>query len=124
MALVSFSNFRTSLRYAVTGLRYVYQQERNFRIHLALAGVAIALAIGLRISASHWLFVITSIVSVLALEIVNTVFEKLLDLFHPRVHHYAAIVKDLMAAAVLVASVSAVIVGVVIFIPRLINLIS
>lgn len=117
-------SFRHSLRFALNGLRFIYRDERNFRIHAAFAVSAVALSILLRISTVQWLFVLTAIASVLALEIVNTVFEKVVDLFQPRVHHYAGVIKDLMAAAVLIASFSALLVGSIIFIPLIISRLS
>lgn len=110
-------SLRRSVRYAIAGLRYVYVHERNFRIHVVIALIALIMAITLQASAVQWLFIITAVASVFALEIVNTVFEKVVDMFHPRVHEYAGIIKDLMAAAVVVASLSALIVGASIFIP-------
>ncbi|MBI4089931.1 MAG: diacylglycerol kinase family protein [Candidatus Kerfeldbacteria bacterium] len=109
--------FRRSLTFALKGLRYVYLHERNFRIHVWLAVAAVGLAALLRASATQWLFVTTAIASVLALEVINTVFEKMIDLIHPRVHHYAGTIKDLVAAAVLVASLSALIVGALVYVP-------
>lgn len=117
-------SLRRSLRYAAGGLQYVYLHERNFRIHVVIALIALIMAITLGASAIQWLFIITAIASVLALEIVNTVFEKVVDMFHPRVHHYAGIIKDLMAAAVVVASLSALIVGAAIFIPLILSRLS
>ncbi len=114
-------SFRRSLRFAFRGIRYVYRHERNFRIHTGFTVAALALATALGISSTQWLFVITAIVSVLALEIVNTMFERVVDMFQPRVHEYAGAVKDLMAAVVLLASGSALIVGIIIFLPLLIS---
>lgn len=109
--------FRRSLTFALKGLHYVYVHERNFRIQFGLAVIAVSVAFLLEASVTQWLFVITAIASVLALEVVNTVFEKVIDLIHPRVHHYAGTIKDLVAAAVLVASLSALTVGALVFIP-------
>ncbi len=116
--------YTTTFRHALEGLRYSFLHERNFRIHTVFAAVALVLAWALHISATQWLFIITAIASVIALEIVNTVFERVVDMFQPRVHHYAGIVKDLMAAAVLVAALSAILVGALIFIPLLITRLS
>lgn len=113
--------FFRSVRHALRGIRYTYEHERNFRIHSAISIVVIVLGISLGMSTVQWLFVITAIASVLALEVVNTVFEKVVDMFQPRVHEYAATIKDLMAAAVLIASVAAAVVGAFIFIPLLIS---
>lgn len=121
MSLVTPNNLPSSFRFAFRGVRQVYQQERNFRIHTVLGGCALILAVLLEASATQWLFIITAIASVLILEVVNTTFEHLLDMIHPRVHEYAAAIKDLMAAAVLLASISAVVVGVIIFIPLILT---
>ncbi|MBI4092960.1 MAG: diacylglycerol kinase family protein [Candidatus Kerfeldbacteria bacterium] len=120
MSLVSPTNFLSSLRFAIQGVRHVFKHERNFRIHTIFALFALFLAVLLRISITQWLFVITAIASVLVLEIVNSIFERLLDLVQPRAHHYVAAIKDLMAAAVVVASISALAVGLIIFLPLII----
>jgi len=116
--------YTTTFRHAVDGLRHCFRHERNFRIHTVFAALALILAWVLRISSTQWLFIITAIASVFALELVNTVFERVVDMFQPRVHHYAGIIKDLMAAAVLVAALSAIVVGSLIFIPLLITRLS
>lgn len=121
MALVTPTNFQSSLRFALRGVGYVILHERNFRIHTVFAVLAVALSVVLRISALQWLFVITAITSVIALEIVNTMFEVIVDLLQPRIHHYAGLIKDLMAATVLIASLSALIVGAIIFIPLILH---
>ena len=54
---------------------------------------------------------------VLILELVNTIFEKIVDILKPRIHHYVEVIKDIMATAVLMASVGAAIVGIIIFYP-------
>jgi len=113
--------FTTTIRHATHGLSYGFRHERNFRIHTVFAAIALFLSWTLDISSTQWLFIITAIASVFALEIVNTVFERVADMFQPRVHHYAGIIKDLMAAAVLVAAFSAFLVGALIFIPLLIT---
>jgi diacylglycerol kinase len=121
MSLVHTHNFGRSLRNAIRGLAYIYQTERNFQIHLVFAVLAILLSVALSISVIQWLFILTAIASVLTLEIVNTVFEKLIDLFQPRIHHYAGIIKDLMAATVLVATCAALLIGALIFIPSFLS---
>jgi len=54
---------------------------------------------------------------VLIMELINTVFERVVDILKPRIHPYARVIKDLMAATVLITSIVAVIVGVIIFYP-------
>ena len=56
---------------------------------------------------------------VLVLELINTIMEKIVDILKPRIHHYVEIIKDMMAAAVLIASIGALVVGLLIFWPYL-----
>lgn len=58
---------------------------------------------------------------VLVLELINTIMEKIVDILKPRIHHYVEIIKDMMAAAVLIASLGALAVGLLIFLPYLIK---
>ena len=55
------------------------------------------------------------------MELINTIFEKVVDVLRPRIHHYAEVIKDIMAAAVLVSSIGAVIIGVLIFLPYIVG---
>ena len=71
----------------------------------------------LRVSLWQAIILILVIASVLVLELINTIFEKMVDILRPRIHYYAEVIKDVMAAAVLVTSIAAVIVGILIFAP-------
>jgi diacylglycerol kinase len=73
-----------------------------------------------RVSRVEAAVLILVISSVLVLELLNTVLEKFIDVLKPRVHYFVEIMKDLMAAAVLVASIAAFAIGLVIFLPHLI----
>ena len=115
------SNFFSSLRYAIRGFAYVFKTERNFRIHVAVAIPVIILMILFRLRTWEYVFLAFTIVSVLILEIINTVFERVTDVLKPRVHPYAEIMKDMMAAAVLIASVGAIIVGILILGPYIVD---
>ena len=57
------------------------------------------------------------IFAVLAVELINTILERVVDILKPRVHPYAQLIKDVMAAAVLIASIGAVVIGTIIFYP-------
>lgn len=114
--------FIRSFRHALRGLRFAWRVETNFRIQLLVAIAAILLALVLRISTLEFLFVLLLVVLVLVLELLNTFFEKLIDLVNPRVHEYVRQLKDVLAGAVLVASVGSFIAGVLIFGPHLVRL--
>lgn len=108
-----------SVRHATFGMLSVYRTERNFRIQSAAALFANTLALVLPLSTGERLLILVVSVSVLVLELVNTAVERLLDLLKPRLNEYAGEVKDVMAGAVLIASVSSVIVGTCIFWPHM-----
>jgi len=69
------------------------------------------------------IILILIIMFVLIFELINTVVERVVDILKPRVHPYAKLVKDLMAAAVLISSIMAVVIGLIIFLPYVRNLI-
>lgn len=93
--------------------------EHSFRIH-ALVAMAVVIAIlFLKLDRASAAILILLVSSILSLELVNTVVERFVDMLEPRVHPYVGIIKDLMAAAVLITSVAAVIIGLVIFWPYL-----
>lgn len=111
-----------SFRYAFQGLADLLRSQPNARIHLAVA-VAVAMAgFFFRISHMEWIAVVICIALVLALEAVNTALEYLTDLVSPDFHPLAGKVKDASAAAVLVAAAGALVVGIIIFLPKILIL--
>ncbi|MBU4332230.1 diacylglycerol kinase family protein [Patescibacteria group bacterium] len=108
-------NLYKSFKHAFLGLFQVLREEQSFRIQISLAIVVIILAFYFRITAWEKIALLMVIVGVLVLELVNTIFERLSDVFKPRIHDYIKQVKDIMAAAVLIASGGALVVGVLIF---------
>ncbi len=111
-----------SFSYAFKGLKYVLSSERNARLHLLLAVLALVASIALRIGLEEWLFVVISISLVFFAEIANTAIEKTLDLISQENNQMVKLIKDMMAAGVLVTAFGAVVVAVIIFVPRLILL--
>lgn len=120
--MVHLHKLRDSFKYAWKGVRVVFRDEQNFRIQLALALLVLILAFVLALP--PWKFIVLLLVSgfVLVLELVNSIFERLLDAFRPRVHQYIEEMKDIMAAAVLIASIGAVVIGTILFWPQVANL--
>ena len=113
----SFRKLFKSFRYATRGLKYVLKNEQNFQIEI-LGGIFVVILMYLfptRSLEKIALFIV--IFAVLVMELINTIFERVVDMLKPRVHPYAQLVKDVMAAAVLLSSVGAVIVGIIIFWP-------
>lgn len=111
-----------SFRYAFKGIKYAAVTQLNFRLHLAATILAVFLGWNFNIPVNQWLWVLLCIALVLAAELFNTAIEMLTDLASPGYHEKAAIAKDTAAAAVTVTAVFALIVGLIIFLPRIIAL--
>jgi diacylglycerol kinase len=111
-----------SFVYASRGFLLLWHTQPNFRIHIAASLCAVAFGLLFRIPAAEWLILVITITIVLTVEGVNTAIEKMVDLCQPDRHPLARDVKDLSAAAVLLASTGALIVGVILFGPRFVRL--
>jgi diacylglycerol kinase len=111
-----------SFAYAFRGLKIVMTGQKNFRIHISVACIVILAGLYERLTESEWCIIIVTIFLVLALEVVNTALEKLVDFISPGFHEQAAIIKDISAAAVLLAATGAVIIGLIIFLPRILQI--
>ncbi len=109
--------FRKSLSHAVGGLSYALRYEKNFQNEVAASVIVFAAMIYYKISASEMIVLFLVIMGVLVMELLNTVVERIADILKPSVHPYIRVIKDLMAASVLVSSLLAVIIGLIIFIP-------
>jgi diacylglycerol kinase (ATP) len=124
--MVKYSKFSilarvNSFRYAFRGLGFMFQTEQNSWIHLFVTIVVIAFGIWFHISATEWCFASLAIGLVFMAEMVNTAFEKLLDLVHPEEHPMVGKIKDLAAGTVLATAVIAIAVGLIIFLPKIID---
>ncbi len=117
--MISPIRLAKSFRYAWNGLRVTWREEQNFRLH-GIAGVLVIIAgFWLHVEALEWIALIIVSGLVLLAEMSNTIFERIVDVLKPRIHPFAEVVKDMMAASVVLAVGVAVAVGVIIFVPRL-----
>jgi diacylglycerol kinase (ATP) len=110
-----------SFRFAFEGLRAAIARGRNFRIQIAAGLMACILGVILRLSSSEWLDLVIIIALVLILELVNTSIEALVDLVSPEIREKAKLAKDAAAAAVLVTSIGSIIIGILLFLPKLLQ---
>jgi diacylglycerol kinase len=106
-----------SFRYAGRGFWYVVKSEQNIRLHLMASLVVFVLMVYFQVSLWQAVILVLVMTLVLTLELINTIFEKMVDVLQPRIHYYVEVIKDVMAAAVLVSSIGAVIIGILIFAP-------
>ncbi len=103
-------------------MRSILAQEQNFRIQVSLSLLVIIAMIGFGVRLSEAVVLILVIMFVLILEILNTVVEYFIDLLQPRLHHYSKVIKDMMAAAVLISAIGALVIGSLIFYPYVVEL--
>lgn len=113
---LSLKDFFRSLRYALAGLKFVWR-ENNFRLETIIALVVIFFMFALGLGRLEKVALLFAIIAVLVLEALNTIFEHLADILKPRLHDYIMIIKDIMAAAVLLTSLGSIFVGLIIFWP-------
>ena len=107
-----------SFYYAGAGIKQFFRQEHNARIHLAAAIVVAILAWQLKVSQLEAVALVVVIGLVWVTEMLNTCLEKAMDMISREQHPEIKIIKDLAAGAVLIASITALIVGSFIFIPK------
>ena len=113
--------FLKSFVQACNGFPLMFK-EKNFTIHIGAAFTAIFLCIFLQVSTIEFLIVVVCIATVISAEIFNSAVEKLCDFVHPEEHEQIKVIKDIAAAAVLMVALASFIVGVVIFVPKLVDL--
>lgn len=111
--------FSKSLSFALRGLRYLVINEKNFQNELIIGFLVIFAMIYFRVTRAEMVALFMVMMAVLIMELLNTIMERVVDILRPRVHPYARLIKDLMAAGVLLTCILAVIIGLIIFIPHL-----
>ncbi|MEK4028771.1 MULTISPECIES: diacylglycerol kinase family protein [Bacillaceae] len=116
-----WKRFLSSFRFALNGLR-IALKEPNFRFHLTAAAAVVAAGFFFALSPIEWLFILVMIFGVLTLEVINTAIEKTVDLVTKDYQLLAKQAKDLAAGAVLLFSLLAVLVGMIIFLPKALEL--
>ena len=110
----------TSFRYAWMGVSYAFLTQRNFRIHVCLGLIALGLGVWLHATVVELAVIGLTSGLVLAMELLNTAIESVVDLTVKQTYHeLAKVAKDCAAAAVLVAAFSAVLVAGCILLPKL-----
>lgn len=118
----SISQRFKSFRYAFNGLRILLTDEHNSRIHLLAAIVVVSAGFFFQLSALEWMAIVLAIGLVFALEILNSAIENLSDFVSPGQQDTIKKVKDLSAAAVLVGAITVAVIGLIVFVPKIVTL--
>lgn len=111
-----------SFKYACMGIKSAIKSERNMKIHVLATLIVTALGFILGLDPLEWVACIFSIVIVISSEMLNTAIETIVDLVSPNINPLAKKAKDIAAGSVLVMAIGAFLVGLIIFIPKIINI--
>jgi len=117
----SFSRRLKSFSYALNGLKILLKEEHNTRIHLVAAMVVVIVGFVLEVSTTEWIALVFAIAFVITTEILNSSIENIADFISPEKHEAIKKVKDLAAAGVLISAITALIVGMIIFLPKILK---
>lgn len=112
-------SIQKSFGYAFQGVRTAVKREPNIRIHIIFALLALLLAAFLDFSYIEWIILFLTIFFVIMLELINTAMEALVNLVSPEIKDEAKVAKDVAASAVLFAAIISIVVGIVLFVPKI-----
>lgn len=115
-----FHTIPRSFGYAVSGIKTAFKNEPNFRIHILATLIATGLGIFVGLSTTEWAIMFLTICLVITMELVNTALEAIVNLVSPQIQEKAKVAKDTAAAAVLLSAIGAVLVGICLFVPKII----
>lgn len=115
--------FTSSVRDCINGFKFININEDNFKREIFLGIIALLISYILKISKLEFIIIIIMIGLVLTCEVINTAIERLVDLVSPSYNKLAGEVKDVMAFSVFLMCIISLIVGVIIFVPKIIILI-
>ena len=110
-----------SFNWATGGVIYSFTKGTHLKIETAAAIIAIILGFIYSISSSEWLVLVLIISAILSAETMNTAVEEACDVLHPEHHPGARLAKHCAAGAVLILSIAALVIGAVIFVPKIIG---
>ena len=113
--------FFRSVLFALQGIKQFFCRDRNGRIQTVIAMMAITLGLTVSLSSFQWLLVLFCIGLVISLEMINSAIERYCDLITTDFHPGIKVIKDVAAGAVLIASITSLIIGLIIFIPALVD---
>lgn len=112
-------NIANSFKYAIRGIITSLKEERNLKVHILIMILVIIAGIIYKISNLEWLICTILFGLVISAELFNTAIETTVDIAMPEINEKAKIAKDISAGAVLILAITSIIVGLIIFIPKI-----
>jgi undecaprenol kinase len=114
----------SSFKFGFEGIVAAAAKERNMQIHLAISVVVVLLGVVFSVNKYEWMAIILSIGGMISMEMMNTAIERTVDMYTKEYHPLAKQAKDIAAGAVLVFAIASVLIGLIIFLPRIFALLS
>lgn len=118
----SISKRVASFRFAFNGLKILLKEEHNARIHLVIALCTLIAGAIFRLSAYEWIAISFAIGFVFVVELINTTIEHITDFVSPERHERIKKIKDMAAASVLISALTALAIGLIVFVPRILSI--
>lgn len=116
------NNLIDSFKYALMGIVEAFKQERNLKVHAFAMFMVVIAGFIFNISVTEWLFCFVTFALVIGAEMINTSYEEMVNLLSPEKQKSAKYAKDIAAGAVLVFAFFSLIIGLVIFVPKIVAL--
>ena len=114
--------FFHSFTYPIKGLKYAYRNEQNLTFDVGMAALVTIFGFIFKLNKYEWAILVLTMGLVLSCELINTAIEATVDLVTEEYHPLAKVAKDTSAAAVFIFAIVAVVVGLIIFLPKVIAL--
>ena len=108
-----------SFKYALQGIKSAFKTEQNLKIHFIIMVLVIIAGIAFQISQAEWIICIIMFGVVISAELINTAIETTVDIAMPQKNEKAKLAKDISAGAVLVTAITSAIIGLIIFVPKI-----
>lgn len=115
--------FLNSFTYPIKGLKYAYRNEQNLAVDVGIALIVLIVGIIFKLNVTEWAIISLTVALVIGFELVNTAIEAVVDLVTEEYHPLAKVAKDTAAAAVFIMAIAAIIIGLIIFLPKIILII-
>lgn len=116
-------NLIHSFGYALEGIVSAFKSERNMKIHILVMILVIIMGLYFKISTYEWISLVIIIALVIGSELFNTAIEEAVNIASPDINNHAKLAKDIAAGAVMIFAFASIIIGLIIFIPKIIELI-
>ena len=113
--------FFNAVLFALQGIKQFISRDRNGKIQIVFGAIAIILGLTVSLTSFQWVLVLFCIGLVISLEMINSAIERFCDLVTTDFHPGIKVIKDVAAGAVLVASITSLVIGLIIFIPALVQ---